>query len=343
MQIAIIGRGFAGLALAYYLSNNPANTLYIFDENDLGVSASGTACGLLHPFSGAKSRRSWMADVGMKTAIELIDFVEAFLQENISERKGILRPAVDSEQLNDFKIALSKNHDMKWLSQEETLNKIPSIKSMGSLFIPTGISIYANDYLRGLFEICKSRGARLVKEKITSLKNLAHFDAIIVAAGSKTTSIEELKDLPLRRTKGQILELLWPSHLACLPCAIVSHAYMAKAKDPKKFYLGATYERSPVSEEVDIETAKSLLLPKASKLIDEIKEAIVVDCKAGFRMFSPDNITPIAGKTSYKNTWVLSGLGSKGLLHHAWIAKALSSAIMKNDTNELPKELYFRL
>jgi glycine/D-amino acid oxidase-like deaminating enzyme len=343
MQIAIIGRGFAGLALAYYLSNNLTNTLHIFDENDLGVSASGTACGLLHPFSGAKSRRSWMADIGMKTTLELIDFVETFLQEKIAVRKGILRPAVNIEQLNDFKIALSKNHDMKWLSLEDTLEEIPFVKSLGSLFIPSGVSIYVNDYLRGLFEICTSRGARLVKEKITTLKSLAHFDAIIVAAGSKTTSIEELKDLPLRRTKGQILELLWPNKLPHLPCALVSHAYMAKAKDPAKFYLGATYERNPVLEEADIETAKSLLLPKASELIEEIKEATVVDCKAGWRMFSPDNITPIAGKTSFKNTWILSGLGSKGLLHHAWIAKALSLAIMKNDINELQKELYFRL
>jgi glycine/D-amino acid oxidase-like deaminating enzyme len=53
--------------------------------------------------------------------------------------------------------------------------------------------------------------------------------------------------------------------------------------------------------------------------------------------------TPIAGKTAYKNTWIFSGLGSKGLLHHAWIAKALSRAIVNDDYQQLPKELYFRL
>ena len=152
-----------------------------------------------------------------------------------------------------------------------------------------------------------------------------------------------MKDLPLRRTKGQILKLSWPQHLPPLNGAVVSHVYMAKAQKPSEFYLGATYERSPVPEETDVDSAKALLLPKAYDLIEDLKTSSIIECKAGFRMFSPDNITPLVGKTKYKNTWVFSGLGSKGLLHHAWIAKALSQAVVQNDVQQLPKELYFRL
>jgi glycine/D-amino acid oxidase-like deaminating enzyme len=343
MQIAIIGRGFAGLALAYYLSEFPHTQVYLFDQAPLGISASGTACGLLHPFSGAKSRKTWMADVGMQTTKELIEIVENFLNEKICIREGITRPATNADQLKDYKLALSKYSDLLWLDEKESVEKIPFINCQGSLFIPNGISLFVNDYLLGLYQICLEKKVCFVEKKITTLKELENFDAIVAATGSDTLTIEELKTLPLRKTKGQILKLSWPLNLPQLQSAIVSHVYMSKAKNPSEFYLGATYERSPVPPGVDLESAKALLLPKAYELIDDLKKSDILECKAGFRMFSPDNITPIAGKTAYKNTWIFSGLGSKGLLHHAWIAKALSRAIVNDDYQQLPKELYFRL
>lgn len=51
MNIAIIGAGFSGLALAYFLLQSSAHVT-LFDAVGIGGGASGIATGLLHPYPG---------------------------------------------------------------------------------------------------------------------------------------------------------------------------------------------------------------------------------------------------------------------------------------------------
>jgi glycine/D-amino acid oxidase-like deaminating enzyme len=342
MQIAIVGRGFAGLALGYYLTNYDNIKVTFFDEGPLGCQASGISCGLLHPFNGAKSKKSWMGDLGMQTTLELIKEVEFKTKKNIIKTKGILRPAINDQQQIDFEETVKKNNDVFFLNEIQARRIAPFIHCSKSLFIPQGYAIFVDEYLMGLYEILQERKSNLIQEKISYLSQLTGFDRIIFACGAKTNFITDLKDIPIRTNKGQILEIKWPSTLKPLETTLISHVYLSKAKNNFSCFIGATYERN-CSSEVDIESAKALLIPKAVQLIKDLENAEILSCKAGHRAFSPDNITPIAGKTKYDKVWVFTGLGSKGLLHHAWIAKELARSILKNDQTNLPAQLYFRL
>jgi glycine/D-amino acid oxidase-like deaminating enzyme len=37
--------------------------------------------------------------------------------------------------------------------------------------------------------------------------------------------------------------------------------------------------------------------------------------------------------------WLLAGLGSRGLVYHAWLAERLAQAVLSGDASELPREL----
>ena len=104
MKIAIIGAGFAGLAAAYYLSENFQVTL--FDLKGIGGGASGISSGLLHPYPGEKGRRSWHAAKALEATRELLKVAEDELGRPVANYEGILKigecldPEEDVEQLS---------------------------------------------------------------------------------------------------------------------------------------------------------------------------------------------------------------------------------------------------
>lgn len=343
MKIAVIGAGFAGLALAFYLKEYKNCQITIFHKDLIGQGASGASSGLMHPFSGEKCRKAPMADLGMQSSLELLRQVEQASHTSIFKAGGIIRPATDEMQEHFYKLRAEEHQEIVWQNAAKTLELLPQVKTIGSLFIASGITVYAEAYIQALYTLLLDFGVTFKHKPIHHSQELALFDQIVIATGSSTLDLEEFSHLPLRRNKGQILELSWPKSLKPLDYSIVGHIYITKGHSERSCFVGATYERGDLSEECNLDSAKNLLMPKAIALINELDNEQIVSIKCGFRTSSIDNIWPIAGKIKDRNQWIFTGLGSKGLLHHAWIAKALANAIMQNNQTLLPKQLYHRL
>lgn len=60
----------------------------------------------------------------------------------------------------------------------------------------------------------------------------------------------------------------------------------------------------------------------------------VIDCKAALRVVPKGHYFPIAGRVK-DNLWVLTGMGSRGLLYHAYLGKFLAEAILTGDDCEI--------
>lgn len=206
-------------------------------------------------------------------------------------KTGLIRKAQSPEQAVWFQTAAKTYPD-----------EIKQLDS-GTIFIEDAWVVDCPSYLADL---------KKTKRTIHSLDELSDFDKIIVAAGADT---KDFADLPLSRVRGQLLALSG----APLPsCPTSSQIYAIPFKG--ELILGATYERG---EKLD---AKQELLPKLETLLPDFQLEKVLQVKEGYRASLPGRMPLV--KAINDKTWIFTGLGSKGLLYHAYFAKQLADSIL---------------
>jgi len=322
MNVAIIGAGFSGLAVAWHLLKAfPSCQLSIFDQKKIGEGTSGIAAGLLHPFSGAHAKLNPQGFEGMAATHELLAMAAHTLNRPVvSPQHGLLRLALTAAQIEDFQKSAKRYFPhVQWLESETCQTLIPGCAVAPGLWIPSALTVYAKTYLSGLWQACAQQGAQFYQQKIQSLNDLSSFQIIIVTTGAEISQLPECAHLPINAVKGQVLEFTPPAPLLNYP--VNSHAYLLMSETQQSCLAGATYERKFQTDKADWITAKEDILPKAFVLYPSLKESQVIGCAAGLRASAPGHLPFIQRLSS--RTWVLTGMGSKGLLYHALYAKKL--------------------
>ncbi len=323
MKAAVVGAGLAGLGALWHLMQFPQMEAVLFDPKGIGGGASGVSTGLLHPFPGKKALRSWCSKEGMEASFELLAVAEKAIGRPVAEKTGIFRPAISDQQKRDFKLRAEEDEGAVWKDDPP------------GLWVPDGTTVYSRLYLEGLWKACAEKGAVFRKEKIESLEQLVDFDAVILALGGDALGFEKCGHLPLKATKGQTLLCRW---LEKLPCSLVSEGHITPTEDPGLCQIGSTYEREFSS--LDPVPEKALgLLEKAACFHPPARHFEVAEIRAGVRISRPQGYRPVCAKIAPK-TWVFTGLGSRGLLYHAWIGKALAEAVASEWDALRPNDLY---
>lgn len=330
MQIAIVGAGFAGLACAWTLLHskmlNQKIQVTIFDQEGIGAGASGVAVGLMHPFANTHSKLNREGYEGFRASMQLLNAAEQALGHRPFEPSGILRPALSPAQEHEYREASQKHpDDIVWKEAKEMESMVPHIIKAPGIWIKTGITVYTDEYLKGLWLACQNLCAIFQKHEVKTLEELKNFDLILITMGAKCSSINELSQLPLRYTKGQILELIWPEGLPPLTTALNGNVYCVMMRDQKRCLVGTTYERGFSTPEADIETAKDLILPKLAELYAPLEGAKIINCRAGVRVSTPQHL-PLIKKINSR-CFTMTGFGSKGLLYHALYSQKLLAQI----------------
>lgn len=306
-KIAIIGAGFSGLATAWNLLDKYEVT--VFSD---GREASKISAGLLHKYVGLRSVLNPYAKEAEKETHKLLEVASHALGVSVILAKGMLRIPQTDRQKEDFQRCAFLNEDVEWITTQDF--------SPG-IFIHTALTVDSNLYLEGLCLACKQKGLKVENRHIAALNELKNFDFIVLATGAYSFSFHELKVFPI---KGQLLELEWPS-IPPLPFALNSQVYITMTKDQKRCAIGATHEHHFSSENPDHLIFEELL-PKAHALYPPLKEAKVVNTKAALRC-TTHNRLPFAGHIK-DNIFAITGMGSRGLLYHAFFAQKIREAIV---------------
>jgi len=296
MKVAIIGAGIAGLAIAWHLAEEV--TLF----GPLGGSASSVSTGLLHPFPGKRGLLSWRANEGMQATRDLLEVAEKSLGRSVANRNGVFRFAMTPEQKANF-------------STREEWREAPE----PGLWIPEGMTIYSQLYLKGLFQACAAKGVQFDETKIESLNELSKFDRVVIAAGYETL---RFIDLPLEPVKGQTLLCRTKEPI---PFSLIGDGHVSPTEDPYLCQIGSTYEH----HFTDILPHKEVipqLLNKAAAFYPPAKDFEVVEVRAGVRLGKKGVSRPYVAQID-ERTWVFTGLGSRGLLYHALLGKEIALKI----------------
>lgn len=311
-SVAIVGGGIAGVCLSYFLSEKGADVT-LFDPQGIAGGASGVSTGLLHPFPGKKALRSQDADLGMAATFELIEIVERELGIEVAKRTGIFRPAVFDHQKENFSLRALQDEDAIWCEKSPFGEGI---------WIEKGATVFTEAFLKGLFTLSQRKGAKLIYEKVACLEELSSYDKVILAMGEKTLEFPLCKNLPLKVTKGQTLLCEWKEPLAF---SLVSMGHISPTQNPRLSQVGSTYEHGFLDLLPDPKVALSLI-EKVAHFYPDAKNLKVEEIRSGARISPIAGYLPLIEKVG-KNTWVFTGLGSRGMLYAALYARKLSQKI----------------
>lgn len=316
--IAVVGAGFCGLALTWELLQK-GHCVHLYDSAGVGGGASGISAGLLHPFFGIHAKLAESGREGLEATYELLNIASSALEKPVFERTGMLRLAATVEMVDDFQQCAKLYDDVTWMRAQECQEKVPGLEPLPGIWIESALTVRSLPYLQGLWKACELLGATLFQQKIASLNAIAHYDGTVIATGA---AAGELCNLSVTKVKGQVLELEWPADLPPLPVPLNSHAYILMQPGNRSCLAGATYERHFLTENPDSEVALRDILPKVTALLPGLQRSKLLSCRAGLRASTPCH-KPLMKQIDHK-TWVLTGMGSKGLLYHALFAKKIS-------------------
>jgi len=318
MKIAIMGAGFAGLALSWHLSSFPSCSVDLFDSKGIGGGASGVSTGLLHPYPGEQGRRTYLAEEALAATTHLLLAAEKALKEPVATYGGI------------------------YACKDETFKKniaFGDVELMddGKFLITSGITVHPEKYLEGLWQDAMKKGVTLHKQKINELEDLKAYDQIVVAAGHLSTVFFPEILANFQKLKGQVLTALRPANLPEVKKSTIGKGYIALSLKKDIYNVGATYEREYLSEDPDLEFARQDLFPKVAKMYPEVDSLDVISCRAGVRFVRRRHYYPLLAQVK-KGIWLFTGLGSRGLLYHGLLSKILSEAIIQDKPELLPRE-----
>ncbi len=322
-RVAIIGAGFAGLAVCWELLFGGVRhfEVVVFDERGVGGGASGVAPGLLHGYVGQRCRLNAFALEGVAATRRLLLEAQGMLGRAIFREEGILRVPASPEQRADFMWASDNYPGVEWWPKERCCEVVGGSVE-GGIWIRGGMDVRAVDYLRGLWMACASRGGVLRKERVGSVESLEDFDYVVIAAGAHSGDIKGGEDLRCTKIKGQAITLRWPHRLKPPAMPVVGRKYLVMDESGERCVVGATYERAFADETFDLEVAKADLLPDVIRLFPELAESQILGGAAGFRASPPGQRLPLIKQMGSK-LFGLTGFGSRGLLYHALYAKQL--------------------
>lgn len=189
-------------------------------------------------------------------------------------------------------------------------------------------------YLKGLFQALSAKGVELCIQGIADLRSLKEFDHVVVAAGAGIVNFKELLSLRYSITKGQALTCRCPKPQVLPEKSAICKGYLALSSQEGICHLGSTYERRVLDTLPDPSLARSALFPKIALFFPEVEQLEILSCNAALRVVSKGHYFPIAAKVK-ERLWVLSALGSRGLLYHAFLGKILAEAILTGDESGL--------
>ncbi|KAB5514549.1 hypothetical protein DKX38_028455 [Salix brachista] len=388
LRYAVLGAGFAGLSVTWHLlKKSPKEKemrIDIYDEVGIGGGASGISGGLLHPYS-PKAKLLWRGAECWKESLMLLNVAEAAAglsgvvdsdDSFIVRRRGILRPAINTKNLNvltDNAQNCDASCRIETIDEDTAQKLVPNIHVPfnSAFYMPEAVNVHPLRYLQALFLACQdvvnesstsSHGQKelyLLKKSVQSLLELeGEYDAVIICLGAKADMLPELSGrLPLRTCRGVIAHLQLPANIReeypDYAPSILSDAWLA-VQGSRSLYMGSTWEWKSRNSNPNVsmdEASRALqeLLPKISAFYPAIRDWTFTKANAGLRAMPPLTahgslpllgcVNNFVGENVAGKYWLFGGLGSRGLLYHAWLGNLMAQAVISCNEQLIPSEL----
>jgi glycine oxidase len=336
----IVGQGLAGSMLYWSLQKNDKKILVIDQFNS--TSSSNIAPGIIHPITGRRMVKTWMADQLIPFAEKTYYDLEIKLKEKFYTPLNILELVQSVKEQNDWSMKSSSDEMKQYFSNEKTEDLYPGLLEGH----PKKISITKSGWLN-ISGMIRATRKKLINEKSllaerfefdalsvhpdhVVYKNI-HADKIIFCEGYEATRNPFWKQLPFLPAKGEVLtirsEKMILNHILTRTIGILPIGEHC-------FKIGSTYSWDE-QDDVPTEKAKEKLLSQLNKIIRVPYK--VTDHKAAVRPTVKDRRPFIGLHPKHAAIGIFNGLGTKGVLLAPFFANHFSEHLQQG--TELMKEV----
>lgn len=340
-----------------------AYSVTLIDQSPIAGVHGGSAAssGLLHAIT-PKGRLIWKGSEGFKCAMDLIHEVQRVTGKKIIlQENSIVRPLFPDTVIGDW---MDIPVDMKpWLEfvSSEDYERITELKRpqdlLGAVIYKQSCIIDSIAYLRGMWDLVNvSSTHQWVQRTMTSPSDIEQLsrdnDIVILACGASIKHVWPLTiPLPVTYQGGQNIVIPTSSKRKM---AILKGEYIVPLSSPaegeQRLLCGSTkvHMKDFINDDFhpNLGDTMSTLSEKLRHVDPSISDLKPLETSSGIRVVpkrKPAGRLPIVdrwpGDVPKKNVWMVTGLGSRGLIHHALLADWIFDSSTQNDENLLLKEV----
>lgn len=327
----IVGIGLAGISFCEQLKANK-KTFVVFDN--ASQQSSTVAGGLYNPVVLKRFTPVWKCKEQLDLALPMYTKLEAELHVKLDYKIPVYRKFASLEEQNDWFAASDKAILSDYLSSKIIKNKNEAVDASlgfgevletGRIDVKTLMDAYKEDLIKN----------DLFFETVFNYDNLKNHDDsvqyeninakyIVFAEGFGVKQNPFFKELPLVPAKGELLIVHAPN--LKIDYVLKAGVFLIPLGDDL-YIVGATYEWKDLSNDITA-NAKDELLNKLKKLINCGFE--VINQVAGIRPTVKDRRPLVGQHETYKNIYILNGLGTRGVMIGPYVAKQLYEFIENN-------------
>ena len=320
-KVHVIGGGLAGLAVAYF-ARKAGHSVTVYDKGG-NRSASFISFGLMHPFVGLKGLLSEKGLEGMRESEALISIASKALDQQPLFTKGAYRVCINGFQKTMFNRWSKRLPDMVRKLSDEEIASYGYLRKDSQIYeIICARSVNMPLYLKGLRLAFEHLGGCYVEQWVEE-EVFPKEDLVVYAVGHYIDHFKATSDLGVNLVKGQLLIGERPEGVD-LKKSVLGKGYIGQSGND--LVVGATYEKEINDDKVDKEKAMDDIIPKLATYTNFNKPLKVHSVRVGIRVVNKAHYFPIAKQLSPRE-YVVSGMGSRGLLYHALIGKQIVSIL----------------
>lgn len=320
----VVGFGIAGLSFCEHLERNQ-KSFVVFDDDS--QQSSMVAGGMYNPVILKRFTLAWNAVSQQEYALPFYKTLEEKLGVSFTIPLKVHRKFASIEEQNLWFETMDKPHMDRFLSSTIITNENPFVKAdyglgqldhVGRIRVGTLINTYRkhleqkNSFHYEQFDFDDLQ----FNEEMVSYKGYTA-KQIVFATGYGLKSNPLFKELPLKGAKGELVLIEAPD--LKLDSILKAGVFLLPLGDDR-YYVGATYNWADKTNK-PTEEAREELLSKLEKLVEV--DYKVIDQIAGIRPTVVDRRPLVGRHQTYKNAYVLNGMGTRGVLVAPTLSKQL--------------------
>ncbi|MDM9631546.1 NAD(P)/FAD-dependent oxidoreductase [Robiginitalea aurantiaca] len=325
----VVGSGLAGMSMTEMLIRE-GQRVTVFDDSS--QKASMVAGGLYNPVVLKRFNLAWEGKKLMEVALPFYRELEAKLKVVFDEKLDVLRRFANAGEQNLWFEAADQAGLSEYLSTELRSNTnqavlaphgFGAVRDTGRIHTSLMLGAY-RDYLEAIGSL--KREAFAYPDLITPENELSYkglkADGVIFAEGFGLLENPYFNYLPLKGTKGELLEIHAPD---LRESQVIKAGIFLIPLGDDRYLAGATYEHKDNSPNPTPEAREKLLKGLRKVLQCDFE---VTGQRAGIRPTVPDRRPMVGTHPEYTRLFVINGMGSRGVLIGPYAALCLTRNIL---------------
>ncbi len=368
LDVAVVGAGVVGCAVAYYLSKAGAKVT-LFEKEAIGSGASAHATGSIS-LLGMEFSEGPSFELALAGYREFAGLVPSLEEETgidlLCQRKPSLRLALDEEEealIKELMPWQQRHVAMHWIDGDEVRRIEPRFsKSIrGAVYEDESTQLDSYRLTLALGQGAERFGAEMRLREVRGLATQGgrvtgvltpdgkhECDWVVVAAGMWSDTFGEWLDfpVPVRPLKGERLLLRYGGEPLPVLISSPKRGHMisrldgmlsvgstgGRDYDRHQLFLGEEFDRQPT------ESARAELMQRAIDVLPDLENAELVQQLAGSRPLSPDRMPIIGPVPGWEGVLLATGHTTKGIHLGPVTGRIITDYINKGET-EVPVDM----